>query len=177
MASAPCDLGVGYPGLTRRLDVRVLIVGLLVLSGLLFDPSFAMADSATVRTQSTTQTVVAQQPPVSTIPPLPQGPPRFSTIPPLPNTPTPVRLVSTPTTVPTQVPVSSPLPTRAAPAGPGAPQVPARPAAQSVPAQSVPSQSAPRAGGFPLEVALLVFTGSATALGGGLYLFRRSRSR
>jgi hypothetical protein len=162
--------------------VRVLIVGLLVLSGLLFDPSFAMAASSIVRTQSTALAVVAQQQPVSTIPPLPQGPPRFSTIPPLPNTPTPVRLVSTPTTVPTQVPVSSPLPTRAAPAGPGAPQVPARPAAQSVPAQSVPaqsvpSQSAPRAGGFPLEVALLVFTGSATALGGGLYLFRRSRSR
>ena len=158
--------------------MRVLIVGLLVLSGLLFDPSFAMADSATVRTQSTTQTVVAQQPPVSTIPPLPQGPPRFSTIPPLPNTPTPVRLVSTPTSVPTQVPVSSPLPTRAAPVAPGAPQVPARPAAPIVvPAQSVPVQSAPRAGGFPLEVALLVFTGSATALAGGLYLFRRSRSR
>ena len=153
--------------------MRVLTVGLLVLSGLLFDPSLAMAESSKVRTQSTALTVVAQQQPVSTIPPLPQGPPRFSTIPPLPNTPTPVRPVSTPTTVPTQVPVSSPLPTRAAPAAPAAPQVPARPAAPA----AVPSQSAPRAGGFPLEVAILVFTGSATALGGGLYLFRRSRSR
>jgi hypothetical protein len=51
--------------------------------------------------------------------------------------------------------------------------MPPRPTA-AVPA---PSQLTPRAGGFPTEVALLVFAGSATALGSGLYLLTRSRSR
>jgi hypothetical protein len=52
-------------------------------------------------------------------------------------------------------------------------RIPPRPTA----ALPAPSSSTPRAGGFPIEVALAVFAGSATALGSGLYLFTRSRPR
>lgn len=153
--------------------MRVLILGSLVLGGLLFDPSLAMAVSSSVHTQSMALTEAVRQQPVSTIPPLPQGPPRFSTIPPLQATPTPMRPVSTLITVPTQVPAVNPSPTRAAPAPQVVPQAPVR---QTAPAPA-PSRSAPSAGGVPLEMALVVFTGSTAALGGGLYLFRRSRKR
>jgi hypothetical protein len=113
--------------------------------------------------------VVAQQPtrpPVSTIPPRPGGGQQiFSTIPPLPPTATPVLPTTTRVTVPT------PLPTRVVPAAPTL--VPARPA----PVLPAGSSAAPRAGGFPSAIAWLIFTGSATVLGGGLYLLARLRSR
>ena len=143
--------------------MRVLLISLLVVGGSLWGLSPAAGALAVPVWPTTSSEMIQQQQPVSTIPPLPQ-PPLFSTIPPLPPTATPIR--PTPTTV------SVPRP--APPAAPVAPTpIPARPPA-AVPA---PSQSTPRAGGFPTGVVLLVFAGSATALGSGLYLFTRSRSR
>ena len=75
-------------------------VGLLILGGLLCGPAPAAVGSAVAAAAAAAPAAERQQPPVSTIPPLPQ-PPLVSTIPPLPPTPTPIA----PT--PTQVPVRS----------------------------------------------------------------------
>ncbi len=141
---------------------------LLVMTGLFGGSALAAEDSSAEAAQRGTEQVIAQQP-VSTVPSLPGvTAPRFSTIPPLPPTATPV-LPATPA----RPPVSTPLPaTRIVPAAP--PLGPAGPA-PTIPASS--SSTAPRAGGFPTEAALLLLTGSVTALGGGLYLFSRSRTR
>jgi hypothetical protein len=141
--------------------VRVLTVGLLVLGGSFCSPSLAEGSSVAPAWPAAASAVVRQQPPVSTIPPLPQ-PPLFSTIPPLPPTATPIR----PTATATPVPRPAPPPVAPTP-------IPPRPTA----ALPAPSQSTPRAGGFPTEVVLLVFAGSATALGSGLYFLTRSRPR
>jgi hypothetical protein len=136
--------------------MKVVIVGLLVLIGVLSRPSLRVEGSPAALANPDARLPVAQQPvipPVSTIPPL-------ATIPPLSPTPTAIR--------PTP-PAPSLAPTRAAPAVPT--PIPPRPTA-TVP---VSSQSAPRAGGFPTEVALLLLVGSVTALGGGLYMLARSR--
>ncbi len=65
-----------------------------------------------------------------------------------------------------------------APVGAAAPQVPAaKPAAPAAPAPAAKpaGQPTPRAGGFPLELALPMIGVGAAALGGGGYLLRRSR--
>jgi hypothetical protein len=138
------------------IGMRVLPAGLLVLAGLL-STMLLLADGASIAAaQSDPGLTVAQQPPVSTIPPIPA-------------TATPARpvVVSTP-------PLPSPTPTRAVPAVPAAPPVsPPRPTA----APPAPSQQPPRAGGFPTELAVLVLAGSVTAFGGGLWMFARSRMR
>ena len=141
--------------------VRAITVGLLIFGGLLCCPSLAEGVAVAAEPPPVAPPAVRQQP-VSTIPPLPQ-PPRVSTIPPLPPTP----VVPTPTSV--QVP--SVPPTRVVPALPT--PIPLRPPA----AQPAPSQSAPRAGGFPIAGAVLVFVVSAAALGGGLFMLARSRFR
>jgi len=137
----------------------MLTVGLLILGGLLYGVPSVGAASAGLAGVVTT---VHQQQPVSTIPPI--QPPRFSTIPPLPPTPAPV--VATPTSV--QVPIPVVQPTRVIPPLP----TPLPPLPTVAPSSS---QTAPRAGGFPLEVALLVFGVSVAVLGSGLFLVARSR--
>jgi hypothetical protein len=152
------------PILARRAAMRLLAIGLLALVGVFVAPSLVAAGSSPSPAQA--DVISVGQQPVSTIPPGPQpSTPRFSTIPPLPPTSTPILVV------PTQAPNPSPAPTRPAPVIPT--PVPVRPTAPI----AAPSQATPRAGGFPTEVALMVFAGSATALGGGLYLFDRSRKR
>ena len=160
--------GAEWPGRSGSVAVRmrILTYALLVLGGWLCDPALAAGGSAAAAVPQPVVVLEAarQQPPVSTIPPLP-APPRFSTIPPLPATPTPIG----PT--PTSVQVPAPPPTRVVPAIPT--PIPVRPAAPP----PAPAQAAPRAGGFPIGVALLVFAVSATALGGGLFMLARSRPR
>jgi hypothetical protein len=149
--------------------MRLVTVCLLVLGGLLGGPSLTAEGSPTSPAHSVNVSAVAQQqprPPISTFPPLPQtGAPRFSTIPPLPPTPTSAL------PLPTRVPVASPTPVRVVPAAP--PISPPRPAVLT----PVPASAAPRAGGFPTEVAVLLFTGSVATFGGSLYLFRRLKAR
>jgi hypothetical protein len=140
---------------------------LLVISGFFGGSVLAAEDSSAASVQRGPDLVVAQQP-VSTVPSLPGvTAPRFSTIPPLPPTATPV-LPATPTRPPVSTP---PQPTRIVPAAPAVSPL------QPVPTIPASSSTAPRAGGFPTEVALLVLSGSVTALGGGLYLLARSRTR
>lgn len=135
--------------------VCLLIVGLLILGGAFGGPS-PVAAAMAVQSQPAGEPAVLRQQPVSTIPPLPIQP--VSTIPPIPPTATPIR------------PTATPVPRPAPPVVPALPTpIPTRPTAAS--------QVTPRAGGFPIEAALLAFAGSATALGGGLYLFTRRRSR
>lgn len=134
---------------------------LAVLSGLC-SAEAAAAGLASVR-------VVAQQPvtPLPTIPPLVL--PTRSTNPALPPasapavaTATVVRPLSSPTVIATVAPTV----------------VPPRPTATLAPLpQPAAAGTAPRAGGFPLSGATLVFAGSAAALGTGLMMWRRSRSR
>ena len=164
--SAPEQAQMRYHELEcpRRMVLRVLAMSLLALSGLFGSLTVAAADASTAYLPAAA--TVRQQP---ALPPAPTLEPRFSTIPPLPPTATPVRLVSTPVTNPTRVPVATAAPTRAVPA----PAPTLRPTIV-VPA---PAQAAPRAGGFPLEVAMVLFAGSVSALGGGAYLFRRGRQR
>lgn len=147
--------------------VRILTVCLLVLSGWLWSLSLAAEGSFAAPVEAATSAVAIQQQPRSTIPPLPGSPAeRVSTIPPLPPTATPIR------PVPTQIQAPGSLPTRAVP--PTSTPLPPRPTLTLPPA---PAQVAPRAGGFPIGVALLVFAVSTTALGGGLYMLARLRAR
>lgn len=143
--------------------VRFLTFGLLVLGGLLCDPSPVLGRLAVAAAPTAVAglEVVRQQQPVSTIPPLFQPP--FSTIPPLATTP--------PAPTPTSIPIPTPLATRVVPPIPT--PITVRPA---VPPPA-PAQAAPNAGGFPTDLALLVFGLSATTLGAGVFMMRRARLR
>lgn len=152
------------------MHIRFATVCLLVLGGLLGGPMLTVDISSAAPAPSHGVAAVAQQQPNPTSLPVTQpGAPRFSTIPPLPPTPTSVL------TLPTRVPVPTPTPVPAAPA----PVVPAVPAIRPAAPPPIPAatSAAPRAGGFPTEVALLLLTGSVTALGGSLYMLRRKRTR
>jgi hypothetical protein len=144
--------------------MRVVTVGLLVLGGMCVGSLLTAAGSLAAPAPPAPGPAIAQQPPaqpVSTIPPIVP----VSTIPPIPPTPTTARAV------PQTSPPPSPAATSATPVIPTL--SPTRPPA-TTPASA---QSAPRAGGFPTEVAVLVLAGSVTALGGGLSLFARSKRR
>jgi hypothetical protein len=132
--------------------IRVLAVALLAFGGALCSSSLAAGGSLASSAPPDMIPAVAQQSPV----------PRFSTIPPLLLPPTPTLSLPTPTPTP---------PPRAAPAVPT--PIPPRPAADIM----TPSSPAPRAGGVPTELVVLLLGGSATALGAGLYMFVRSRPR
>jgi hypothetical protein len=159
--------------------MRVISGCVLLLLAALYG-SHAAADTAraTVLLEPVVRSVAEQQPtPIPTIPPLATLPVRQPT-PPLPQ-PTAVIPVATatairPVSTPVQVPVTAQPAVQPAPA-----QVPARQAPPvAVPAQTTaPASTAPRAGSMPLEIAQVVFAGSALMLGGGLYVFRRKRTR
>jgi hypothetical protein len=142
--------------------MRLSAVGLLAFAAVLYASPSAAEGSPAARAQLDTVMTVAQQPSapaVSTIPPL------VSTIPPLP----PTQTIFRPT--PTQVQAPNPPPTRFIPPIPTL--APLRPTI-ALPAST---QLAPNAGGFPTELAMLLLVGSVTALGGGLWMFARSRTR
>ena len=141
--------------------VRILTFGMLILGGLLGDPSLVLGRLAVAAAPSVASglEVVQQQPAVSTIPPLVQPP--FSTIPPL--TPTPP--------APTPIPIPTPPATRVVPPVPT--PITVRP---TLPPPA-PAQAAPNAGGFPTGLALLVFGVSVMTLGAGLFMMGRWRRR
>ncbi len=144
--------------------MRLRVASCLLVLGVLFGGSVLTAEGASFATdQPPTEPLVAQQQPTP-----PVSAPRFSTIPPLPPAPTPTTAALPPT--PTRIPIATLPPVRVVP--------PVPPITAPAPLPTVaPASVAPRAGGIPMEVAWLVLTGSVTALGGGIYLFRRSRTR
>ena len=88
----------------------------------------------------------------------------------IPATPTPLPAAATPVPVATAAPTRPPAPV-VTPAA--APPTPTRPPATVAPTPA--PATAPRAGGFPLDLALGLLGAGAASMAGGLILLRRGR--
>ena len=62
-----------------------------------------------------------------------------------------------------------------APLAQAQPTQPFRPPTTPTRAPGAPTTAAPRAGGFPMELAFPLLAGGAAALGGGTYILRRGK--
>jgi hypothetical protein len=111
--------------------------------------------------------------PTATAVPAPTSPPAADVVVPLPPTPA-IALLVTPTPFPTLAPLPAPAAAAPAPAAAAAP----RTVASVVPAPVAPvaaQATAPRGGGIPSELGLLILGAGALVAGGGLALRRRQR--
>ena len=96
----------------------------------------------------------------------------------IPATPTPLPAAATPVPVATAAPTTPPAATSTRPPAPvvtpaAAPPTPTRPPATVAPTPA--PATAPRAGGFPLDLALGLLGAGAASMAGGLILLRRGR--